>query len=153
MLILNVSIFGNRLMDGKLYDCIMFEILKDNYYPYAFKDLFDYTGYIYSVDESLFYNNGTGYFSDKHIEIKDKKYIPNVLKELNKVDRNIIRLVPFRDLDTYLKEIGCNFEDYISRREKRIDKICIVTYEMTMKELNNFVDRFNAVGRTSFSSY
>lgn len=94
--------------------------------PNAFEEVFNTSGYVYTVDSTLFYHKDefmiNEYVSDKECSIENTMYISNIKEEMLKYKShyNIIR---YEDSEPYWVNVKGGREGYLQRRTERVNKV------------------------------
>ncbi len=106
------------------YDGFLFTLVELK--PNAFEEVFNTDGYIYIVDEDLFYHNEdfmkNEYASEVSCDIKSTIYIPNVKNEILMRFPHI-NIIKYEESYDYWNTVNGGKKGYLQRRKERIEKL------------------------------
>jgi len=115
----------NKLTFKEDYDGVTFTLIE--LIPNAFDEVFNTDGYIYEVDDNLFYSQDgllpNEYICHDNSIIIKTIHIENVGQEI-KMRFPHINIIKYEEADDYWKTVRGGREGYLQRRKERVEKLC-----------------------------
>lgn len=116
----------NKLTFKEDYDGVTFTLIE--LVPNAFEEVFNTNGYVYEVDDSLFYSQDglmpNEYISHDNCRIIKTIRIRNVGEEIEQMAYPYIQIIKYEESDDYWKTVRGGREGYLQRRKERVEKLC-----------------------------
>ena len=114
----------NKLTFKEDYDGITHTLIE--LIPNAFEEVFNTDGYVYEVDDNLFYRQGdllpNEYVCHENCPIIKTKYFENIGHEI-KMRFPHIKIIRYEESNDYWRTVSDGRKGYLQRRKERVEKL------------------------------